>query len=223
MESSRGVISHNTIIKGEGIIMYRLTLIRGLIKRGTLPAVAIAMLLFLASGFRQAQAQEIRFNAFEPSFRGGVSVGVAAGQTIRILIEAADASTSSLNKPTGDPGIITGTQVNGHVKVSNASTGALLWSREFTSLTPGLNIFDINRDELPQGNSDVSRLQLWIDVVLVARPTKEGEVGVNLFAPTFEMFGNLNGKTTVRGGLWKTTNFLTADPRGGTITFTGLE
>src|SRR5215475_14355112 len=98
MESSRGVISHNTIIKGEGIIMYRLTLIKGLIKRGTLPAVAIAMLLF-ASSVRESQAQEIMFNAFEPSFRGGVSVGVAAGQTIRILIEAADASTSSLNKP----------------------------------------------------------------------------------------------------------------------------
>jgi hypothetical protein len=111
------------------------------------------------------------------------------------------------------------------VKVFNAATGALLWSRELTDLTPGLNIFAINRDELQQlVNSDSGRIQFWIEVVIVTRQTRQGPASVNVFAPRFEVFDNQNGRTTINGGIWKTTNFLTPGPAGTTpIVFTGLE
>jgi hypothetical protein len=80
------------------------------------------------------------------------------------------------------------------VKVFNASTGALLWSRELTSLPPGLHTFDINRDELREtGNPGTGRIQLWIEVVLD---------GMKVSLPTFEVFDNGSGKTTVRGDMW---------------------
>lgn len=145
-------------------------------------------LLLPVSGPTQAQLDS--FYAFE-GFQGGVSVGAAAGQTVRILIEAADAADSSLNKPSGEPGLITGSSASGvHVKVFNASTGALLWSRELTNLTPGHHTFDVNRDEFREvGNPDTGRIQLWIEVVLV---------GMKVSLPTFEVFDNESGKTTVR-------------------------
>ena len=84
------------------------------------------------------QTQEVKsFYAFG-NFQGGVSVGAAAGQTIRILVEAYDAAGSSLNKPSEEPGVIVGSATSAmHVKAFNAATGALLWSRELTSPTPG--------------------------------------------------------------------------------------
>jgi len=197
-----------------------LTTTKGLTRRGGLAAFAIAMFLSLAAISTPAQAQETRFpfNAFG-GFQGGVSVGAAAGQTIRIVIRTT--SDISLNKPSEEPGviIIAGSGASGHVKSFNAKTGALLWSREFTSLTAGLHTFDINRDELPEASiSDTGRVQLWIEVVIA------GRTGVNVFSPTFEVFENESGRTTVRGGIWKTTNFLTTDPlRSRPIVFTGLE
>ena len=81
-----------------------------------------------------------------------------------------------------------------HVKVFNAATGALLWSRELTGLTPGHHTFDINRDELREmGNPSTGRIQLWIEVVLD---------GMKVSRPTFEVLENESGKTTLRGRMW---------------------
>jgi hypothetical protein len=165
-----------------------------------------AVLLFsLAAMPAQAQAnadgglQLEMSGSLRRAFYGHVSP--AAGQTVRILIQAADASTASLNKPT-QPDVIIGSATSAtHVKVFNVSTGALLWSRELTNLTPGLHTVDINRDELPGvGNSD--RLQVYVEVVLVECRAEPGLAGVNVYAPTFQVIDNLSGRTTVRGGMW---------------------
>lgn len=134
------------------------------------------------------------FNAFE-GFRGGVSVGAAAGQAILIQFLSADAAGSSLNKPSQEPTVVVGSASSAaHVKVFNAATGALLWTRELASLTAGLHTFDINRDELREvGNPLTGRIQLWIELVIG---------GVKVSSPTFEVIDNINGKTTVRGSMW---------------------
>ena len=121
----------------------------------------------------------------------------AAGQTVRILIEAADASTTSLNKPCAPAA---------HVRAFGGSTGALVWSRELTSLTPGLHTIDINRDELTEaGERGTGRLPLWIEVVIdpccASEPGAE-ECGQWVVAPALEVFDNESGKTKVRGGMW---------------------
>ncbi len=118
----------------------------------------------------------------------------AAGQTVRILIEAAATSTASLNTP------------GARVRAFSSSTGALVWSRELTSLTPGLHTIDINRDELTElGERGTGRLPLWIEVVLdpccASEPGAE-ECGQWVVAPAFEVIDNGSGKTMVRGGMW---------------------
>lgn len=220
-----------------------MTTIKGLTRRGGLAAFALAMLSLtaistpvqaqavpryeckfcekaLSTIHASAEAQEIRsFDAFG-GFQGGVSVGAAARQTVRIVFRTTNDIDPSLDPSTEPDVIVTaGPSLGGRVKAFNASTGALLWSRELTSLTPGLHTIDINRDDLPEvGNTDTGRIQLWIEVVIV------GQDGMNVFPPTFEVFENESGRTTLRGGLWKTTNFLTTDPlRSRPIVFTGLE
>lgn len=195
-------------------------------RRGGPAAFVIALLISLAAISTPVQAQEIMsFYAFE-GFQGGVSVGAARGQTVRIVFRSTT-DFGPLLKPSGDPDVIVaGSGASGaHVKVFNAATGALLWSRDLTSLTPGLHTFDIKRDELPGvGNSDNDRLQVYIEVVIVEREPGRGWAGVYVYPPTFEVIDNLSGMTTVSGGLWKTTNFLTTDPvRSRPIVFTGLE
>jgi hypothetical protein len=123
--------------------------------------------LALISLAAPARAQ---FSAYEPAFRGGVSVGAFAGQTVRIRIEAADASTASL------------------VKVFDGATGALLRSYE---LAAGRHTININRDELPAaGGSDTGRVWLWIALEMAARPVVQ---------PVFELVDNDDGKATVHG------------------------
>jgi hypothetical protein len=191
-----------------------MTTIKGLTRRVGLAAFAVAMLSLaamstpvqaqevpryectfcekaLAATSTPAQAQEtgLPFNAFG-GFRGGVSVGVARGQTVRIVFRSTNDIPSL--EPSEKPDVIlAGTGVGGHVKAFNAATGALLWSRELTNLTAGLNIIDINRDELPEaGNSDTARVQLCIEMVLV---------GMKVSLANFEVFDNESGKTAVSG------------------------
>jgi hypothetical protein len=157
------------------------------------------------------QAQEVKsFYAFG-NFQGGVSVGAAAGQTIRILVEAYDVDGGSLNKPSGESGVIVGSVTSAmHVKAFNAATGALLWSRELTSPTPGLHIFDINRDELSEvGNPGTGRIQFRIEVVIG---------GMNVSLPIFEVFDNESGKTIVRGGVARLGSKLLVIQGDGTYT-----
>ena len=149
-------------------------------------------LLLPAPGPTQAQLDS--FDAFG-GFQGGVSVGAAAGQTVRILIEAADAASTSLNKPSVEPDVIVsaGDVPAVHVKAFNASTGALLWSRELPSPAAGLHSFDINRDDLHEGDKPlIGRVRLRIEVVIV---------GMKVSLRTFEVFDSKSGKTTVRGDI----------------------
>lgn len=196
--------------------MNRMTKLQRLIRRAMPGVFAIAMLSFTAIS-TAAQAQEVSryecrfcekalatstptqtqgtssFDAFG-GFRGGVSVGVAAGQTVRVMFR----STSDLPAagPSDKPGdIIVGPGLGGHVRVFNAATGALLWSRDITSLTAGLNIIDINRNDLPEtGNPRTGRVQLLIEVLLFGRDVAGADVRT-----TFEVFDNENGRTTVSG------------------------
>jgi hypothetical protein len=121
-----------------------------------------------------------------------------AGQTVRIRLEAADASTTSVNKPC---------QTGARVRAFSASTGALVWSGELTLLTPGLNTIDINRDELAEvGERGTGRLPLWIELAIEpcfgSEPGAE-ECGQCVVAPpVFEVIDNASGKTTVRGVMW---------------------
>jgi hypothetical protein len=170
-----------------------------------------------------ARSEVVSFDAFEPGFRGGVSVGAAAGQSVRIMILAADASQASL-QPSGEPDVIVGagSGAGGHVRVIDARTGATLQIQHLINV-PSEPLIDINRDELAAaGAPGTGRIQLWIEVV-VPRHAGRGQAGgpqVKVFNATFEVIDNPSGRTTVRGGIWKTSNFLTD---GATIRFTGLE
>ena len=135
------------------------------------------------------QAQLDSFYAFG-GFYGGVSVGAAAGQTVRVVFRTT--SDIPLLKPAEEPEVIVaaGPSPGGHVKVFDASSGALLWNRELSSLTAGLHTIDINRDELPAGgNSDNGRLQVYIELVLVEYQAGRGLAGLNVYPPIFEVFG----------------------------------
>jgi hypothetical protein len=140
-----------------------------------------------AGGLQLEMSKSLRMTLYSHS-------SPAAGQTVRILIEAAATSTASLNTP------------GARVRAFSSSTGALVWSRELTSLTPGLHTIDINRDELTElGERGTGRLPLWIEVVIdpccASEPGAE-ECGQWVVAPAFEVIDNKSGKTTVRGGMW---------------------
>src|SRR5262245_21191072 len=100
--------------------MYELTMIKGLIKRGGMAAFAIAMLLSLSALRAQAQAgsggDALLFGngGAGGDVIAGASVGFA-GQTVRIRIEAADASTASLSTPSEQPDLIVGPGCQAHV------------------------------------------------------------------------------------------------------------
>lgn len=157
--------------------MNRMTTIKG-IRRRVLAPFAIAILLSLAGIFTPVQAQEIgSFYAFE-GFQRDFSVGVARGETVRIVIQST-LDFSSVLKPSVEPDVIVaaGPSFGGHVKAFNASTGALLWSRELTGLTAGLQTIDINRDDLSEaGEAETSRLELWIEVVILPSGIRNGQM-----------------------------------------------
>lgn len=202
--------------------MYARTTIKRLIKRAGLAAFAIAMLLSLSALPAPTAAQGF---AFDPTFRGGVFVGLARGQTVRLRIAATN-NRGKLIIGVDDVKIGAGASaLNGHVKVFDGRSGALLQSHELSGLTAGLHWIDINRDDLlVEGEPGTGRIRLWIEVVLASRPAGRGQAGVSVLPPTFEVMDNESGMTTVSGGLWKTTNFLTTDPvTGRPIVFTGLE
>lgn len=157
--------------------MNRMTTIKGT-RRRVLAPFAIAMLLSLAGIFTPVQAQEIRSFYASEGFQGGFSVGVERGQTVRIVIQSTG-DFSSVLKPSVEPDVIVaaGPSFGGHVKAFNASTGALLWSRELTNLTAGLHTIDINRDDLREaGEPGTSRLELWIEVVILPRAIGSGQM-----------------------------------------------
>ena len=196
--------------------MNRMTTTKELTRRAGLAAFAIAMLLSLAAISTPAQAQETKFpiNAFG-GFKGGVSVGLASGQTVRILIEAADASTGSLSKPS-EPDVIAGLATSqAHVKVFHSTINGNLQIADLTVSNPGLHSIDINRDELRVvGEPGTGRIQLWIELVIVPLGDDQARAEVarvGLFA-AFEVFDNVSGATTVRGEI-----------KTQPITFTGLE
>src|SRR5262249_16429811 len=99
------------------------------------------------------------------------------------------------------------------VKVFSGSSGALLLSQELTRSTEGNFSIDINRDHLrEEGDPDSGKLQLWI-VVAIKLSSADGQVrepGIWVLQSLFELIDNASGTST--GGVWKTTNFLTADP-----------
>ncbi|HKQ53855.1 MAG TPA: hypothetical protein VJT74_15885 [Pyrinomonadaceae bacterium] len=170
--------------------MYGLTTIKGLMRRGWLAAFAVAALLSLAAPPARAQA-------FDPTFRGGIFVGAARGQTIRLRFAATNNQGKLLVGV--DDGIFrAGTGTVPHVKVFRGTDGSLLRSYELSSLTAGLHMIDVNRDELLEAGDPVTgRLLLWIEVVLVPEP------GVTLLTPTFEVVNTYTGQTTVQGELVK--------------------
>ncbi|HEU4769876.1 MAG TPA: hypothetical protein VFS77_21100, partial [Pyrinomonadaceae bacterium] len=133
-------------------------------------------------------------------FQGGVSVGAVEGQTVRLTVDVFDNASSG-----GGDATVTKASVFAHVKVFNTTTGALLLSRDFTSLSAGLNTIDINRDNLrEQGEPNTGRIQLWIEVVTDLRQAP----GVMVSAPTLEVFENKSGRTTVSSQkFWHPTDF----------------
>jgi hypothetical protein len=183
--------------------MYELTTIKGLIKCGGLAAFAIAMLLSLSAVSPPAQAQQLAsFFAFE-GFQGGVTVGMASGQTVRISIATTDSQGRLLIGTEG--GIWRAGVPIGHVKVFESRTGALLQSRELTGLITGVHTIDINRDDLPEeGEPRTGRIQLWIEVVIAQQPAGQdgAEVpGGSILQPTFEVIDNETGRTILHSTL----------------------
>jgi len=133
-------------------------------------------------------------------FKGGVSVGLASGQTLRLSMAAVDRQGRLIiGTDQGIYDVETGAAL--HLKVFNGSTGALLLSRELTTLTAGLYPININRDDLrEEGQPGTGRIQLRIEVVIdpcSASLQEAEECGVRVSAPTFEVVDN-NGRTTVR-------------------------
>jgi len=121
-----------------------------------------------------------------------LSVGVAAGQTVRIVFRSTN-DIDSFPTPSRETDLIVAAEPSsgGQVKVFNTSTGALLCSRELTDLTSGFHTIDINRDELTEaGSPGTGRIQLWIVLG-----------GMKVSLTTFEVFDNESGKTTVSGSM----------------------
>jgi hypothetical protein len=179
--------------------MYGLTTIKGSITRGglkqRLAAFAIAAFISLAAPSAPAQAQ-----VGDYIFLTGNTVEVAQGHTIRVHY---------------DTGYGNRIAIRGTVKVFSGASGALLQSHELTSTTPGLYSIEINRDDLREaGEPGTGCLQLWIVAAISSgSSTLQGaeESGVLVLRSTFELINNESGRTTVNGGIWKTTNFLTVN------------
>lgn len=124
-------------------------------------------------------------------------VGMIEGQSMDLVVAAIGSSAVA------------------HVKVFSASTGALLQSHELNSTTAGVYSIRINRDDLrEEGEPSTRRLQLWIVVTIKSSSASaEGteDSGVWGLRSTFDLIDNKSGRTTVTGGIWRTTNFLTTD------------
>ena len=141
-------------------------------------------------------------------------IGVIEGQSMDLVVDAFDNNRKGSSSEGSDM-TVTGTSAVAQVKVFSASTGALLQSNDLTSTTAGVYSIRINRDDLrEEGKPDTRRLQLWIVVTIKSgsastEGTEESEAwGLR---STFELIDNKSGRTTVTGGIWKTTNFLTRD------------
>jgi hypothetical protein len=134
-------------------------------------------------------------------------VGVIEGQSIDLVVDAFD------NKPPkSSDTIVTGASAVAHVKVFSAATGSLLQSHELTSTTAGVYSVKINRDDLrEEGEPITRRLQLWIVVTIKSGSDSTQDSGAWGLRSTFELIDNNSGRTTVTGGIWRTTNFLTMD------------
>lgn len=134
------------------------------------------------------------------------------GQSLNLVVDAWDNSPTRSSSEGSDM-IVTGASAVAHVKVFSASTGALLQSHELTSTTAGVYSIKINRDDLrEEGEPNTRRLQLWIVVTMKSgSDSTQGteESGAWGLRSTFEIIDNLTGRTTVTGGIWRTTNFLT--------------
>ena len=129
-----------------------------------------------------------------------VSVGVVEGQKVRLTIDVFD---NAAPPSTSSDGIVTGAGAVTHVKVFNASTGALLQSRELTSQTAGVYSIDINRADLREaGEAITGRLQLWILVTINSGSASASgfeESNVWVLRSTFQVIDNESGETTVSG------------------------
>lgn len=151
--------------------------------------VALA-LVCLAAPARARQVGTVQWE--DMRLTGGM--GMAPGETLRLTIPVPP--RQGAGGGSGDDVLIGG--VTAHVKVFDASTGALLGSRELRGLTAGLHQLDIGgegRDILIGGaGRDVlnGRVQLWVEVALTP----------GAFAPTFELL-DAAGRATVGGTLAK--------------------
>jgi hypothetical protein len=141
-------------------------------------------------------------------------VGVIEGQSMDLVVDAFD-NNPTRSSSEGSDIIVTGASAVAHVKVFSASTGALLQSHELTSTTAGVYSIRINRDDLrEESEPGTRRLQLWIVVTIKSgSASTQGteDSGAWGLRPTFELIDNKSGRTTVTGGIWRTTNFLTMD------------
>jgi hypothetical protein len=195
--------------------MYGLTTIKGLINHKGLKLTLLAIAAFISfsaiSKAVQAQAAaryecpfcekalsatdtlaESRLIQPYAGFKGGVSVGVARGQTVRIVFRTTD--DGPVLEPSGKPEVIVGagSTPGGHVKVFD-SNGDPLQIQDLIVTAAGLHSIDIKRDELAvMGEPGTGRIQLWIELMLV---------GTKVSVPTFEVFDNESGKTTVSGSM----------------------
>ena len=187
--------------------MYGLTTIKGLMKRGGL--AAFALLISLAALAAPAQAQN-GISGPDFQFQADATVGLARGQTVRLRIAATN-NQGKLIVGVDDAVLRAGAGAIAHVKVFDGRTGATLQISELTIPTEELRWIDINRDDLrTAGEPRTGRVQLLIKIVVDPPPGgHQGHGKVTVSPPTFEVMDNYSGRTTVQGGVWKTTNFLT--------------
>jgi hypothetical protein len=204
--------------------MYKLTTIARLFKRVRRSpgkaAGTLAGLLFLAAVSGPVKAQVANNYTGITMVQGG-SLGVVPGQTVSVHV-----GPDFQFQADAQPALVKHT-ISVYAVTERGS--GLVYSGE----SGGMNeqTFTFGRMDLPvAGEPGTGRVQIWIEIKSFVSPTKRLNEIRNLRGTpaTFEVIDDVNGKTvfvgTLNGGVWKTSNFPTAElSRGRSIVFTGLE
>ena len=179
--------------------MNQVKTLTGLLNRGTVAALVLTLVvLLLGSTTTRAQGQGAGTGggAGKVSMRDFsfvASVGVARGQTVRIVFRISTDDSQSA-QPQGKLYLAT------NVGVFNAVTGAELQKFELSNPAPGIYMFDIggDGDDVLFGGENVSRVELRVAtnfIVTFDRPVDAANVG--FYPPSLEVIEKDSGRTAL--------------------------
>ena len=172
--------------------MYRLTTIKGLLKRIGFTAFALAALISLSDLPTRALPAETNTFTYKLVFTS--SAGLATGQTLGLNFVLVDDSVKA---------------VRAEVKVIYKGATILLRNYE---LNPKAKVHTINisRNDLSvAGEPDTARVQPWVEVklTLAAASQKQAQAPVgNILVSTYDVITDASGETVLTGLLLPAVN-----------------